>query len=281
MRVWRLRLWTAALSVAALLATPMVALAAQTAPELPMIDPAEAAISALIAKGAPNAALASTGDADADAVLAALREVHARGIVAVRNHEAALQTVLANMPRPFVRSRTVNGVAQYRADSMEDCVAFAGTLPQTGASLDCKGNPFPTAALLLGSYYDEIGKPDRALAALDAGLVAAPNSPLVITERGAALISLRRLNDVLANDERGLAIANLSDHDRARLMRGRGAALTDLNRLDEAQQAYLDSLKLDPNNPVANNELAYIAQLRAGGGASPSSLRSVQPSKVN
>lgn len=46
-------------------------------------------------------------------------------------------------------------------------------------------------------------------------------------------------------------------------LRGMGFMLIELNRLDEAEQALRDSLKLDPGNDVALNELAYIRELRA------------------
>jgi len=46
------------------------------------------------------------------------------------------------------------------------------------------------------------------------------------------------------------------------ILRGIGFALIELDRLDEAEQAFNDSLKLEPGNDLANNELRYIEQLR-------------------
>ena len=48
------------------------------------------------------------------------------------------------------------------------------------------------------------------------------------------------------------------------MLRNRGYALTELRRLDEAQAAYEASLTLDPANALAENELRYIASLKAG-----------------
>ena len=45
---------------------------------------------------------------------------------------------------------------------------------------------------------------------------------------------------------------------RAPALRGIGFALIDLKRLDEAERAFLDSLKIEPGNKIALNELAYI-----------------------
>jgi tetratricopeptide (TPR) repeat protein len=49
---------------------------------------------------------------------------------------------------------------------------------------------------------------------------------------------------------------------RAISLRGMGAALIDLNRLDEAEQKFLESLEIEPGNKLAKNELAYIRKIR-------------------
>jgi tetratricopeptide (TPR) repeat protein len=46
-------------------------------------------------------------------------------------------------------------------------------------------------------------------------------------------------------------------------LRGIGFNLIELGDLDGAQKAYEDSLAVDPDNALAKNELAYIAQVRA------------------
>ena len=42
-----------------------------------------------------------------------------------------------------------------------------------------------------------------------------------------------------------------------------GFSLIELNRLNEAEQAFNQSLEIDPKNSVALNELAYIKKLRS------------------
>ena len=210
----------------------------------------------------------ATGDPDEDATLAAKFDAEDHGILAIRDHEAALRTVVANMPNPFVRLSATGAERIYRADSMEGCVAFAESQPRPATGqighFVCRGNPYPTAAFYLGSYYNEIGQPERALAVLDLGLVAGPNSPILLAERDAALAAQQRWDDELAGAARGLAIPNLAPTDHALMLRNRGYALTELKRLDEAQQAYEESLQLEPDNALAKNELTYIAGLKAG-----------------
>ena len=48
----------------------------------------------------------------------------------------------------------------------------------------------------------------------------------------------------------------------ARALRGEGASLIDLNRLGDAEAAFLRSLELETSNQVAQQELDYIRQLR-------------------
>lgn len=234
---------------------------AQSLPDLAPEAPA------LAAAGAREA---STGDPDADATLAAIADFQAQGMAGLGDHEAALRRVLADMPRPFVRERVDGDKVIYRGDSMADCVAFAatrGTGPKS--TFTCLGNPYAVAGFYLGSFLNEARRYDEALAVLDLGLEAAPNSPALITERNATFFGLRRFDDALAAAKRGLAIPNLSPHDAARLQRNLGNALTELGRLGEAEQAYRESLQLEPSNPLALNELRYIARLKNGGAAEP------------
>ena len=72
-----------------------------------------------------------------------------------------------------------------------------------------------------------------------------------------------------------LAILDQSDELRAVALRGRGFALTELGRLDEAEVAYRDSLKLKPENEVALAELKYIAGLKSGSAKSEPTMTKV------
>jgi tetratricopeptide (TPR) repeat protein len=235
----------------------------------------------LAAPAIPQISLASETVADADAELtqAAADDAAAHGILAVRAHEAQLRQVLADMPSPFVRTRTEAGQLIYRADSALDCAAYQAAHAEQ--QITCQGNPFASAGFFLGSYYNEIGQPELALEVLGLGLIAGPDSPVLIAERNAALIVQHRWSDVLAAADRGLAIAGLPARYRALMLRNRGYALTALNRLDEAQQAYQDSLALDPDNALAKNELHYIAGLKAGAPATEGSIFMPNKAKSN
>jgi tetratricopeptide (TPR) repeat protein len=257
-----------ALAALALWATAAVA-DPPTAPALPEVAPERAMLA--VAGGGVQVRIKTSADADEDAVLAAVADIGKSGILAAKDHEAALRRVLADMPQPFERQQTVDGVLIYRGDSMADCIRFATTLSSADGPHEfvCKGNPFASAGFYLGAYYNEIRQPDQALPVLELGLIAAPTATALLIERNAAFNAENRFADSLAGADRGLAIPNLAAMDRARFLRNRGYALTGLKRLDEAEQAYNDSLKFDSSSPLAANELKYIAQLRAGGPSTP------------
>jgi tetratricopeptide (TPR) repeat protein len=148
-------------------------------------------------------------------------------------------------------------------------------------------NPYALIGFELGSYYNEIGKSEDAIRVLDETLSLSPSPDGAVgahvgelmNEKGVALGSLKRNSEALDIFEQALASHVLTAHDRALLDRGRGYTLTELNRLDEAEAAFRDSLQYEPGNKRAETELGYIAHLRAGGAQAPRELFSTPPQK--
>ncbi len=203
-------------------------------------------------------------------------------LVVIASHETALLKSLGNAPASFATFDTkdkmyvlADGQPESAAASLLGSLLATSVHSQTNAtsiSTIVVPNPYPIMAFYLGSYYNEIGKHEDAVRVLDAALVASyrlnknggDTFTLLLTERGAAFLALKRWPEALEAYQRGLSIQKLGDKDRARMLRGCGFALTELGRLDEAEQSYRDSLKAEPDNRVAQNELLYIAKLRAG-----------------
>ena len=67
-------------------------------------------------------------------------------------------------------------------------------------------------------------------------------------------------------DGAGTSPDEVRDRFRAAALRGKGFVLIDLGRLDEAEKAERESLKLEPGNPTALHELDFIARQRAAPG---------------
>jgi tetratricopeptide (TPR) repeat protein len=202
-------------------------------------------------------------------------------------HVADLERVLTGTRASYSRTYETDGTTYVLTDGMSEALVAMTMYSAATDKSRAKGkvvainNPYPMISFYLGTYYNEIGRPEDALRVLDAGLGLPPvmtglrlgdSIPLLIRERGAALFSLKRWQEALENFDDGLTIESLEDPHRAGLLRGRGFALIELGRLDEAETMYQESLKLEPNNAIAKQELEYIAKLRAGGKKQPSEL---------
>ena len=133
--------------------------------------------------------------------------------------------------------------------------------------VDVGRNPYPMAALLLASYADEMHAydecrggptgPGHAAGQLDGdarkGVVHDGHaSPSRIRSRR----STRRLT---------IRAGCFYDEAKARLLRNKGAALVELGRLDEAEAALDESIRLMPNNPQAQRRTATISASARGG----------------
>jgi tetratricopeptide (TPR) repeat protein len=227
---------------------------------------------------------------------AALADVQSDGILALREHVAGLEKVLSEAPAAYATADAGEGNTRYiLTDGPSDAlvslaiVAVAEEQSATSAgsprSVVAIDNPYPMIAFMLGSYHVETGAMAEALRVLDAGLAHPTNDllalsqtrPLLLLERGVALGQLRRYADAASSYEQVLAISDLPDQIHARALRGRGIALIDLNRLNEAEADLRRSLQFDPDSRVALGEIEYIARLRAGAPPTTLGVTTLQP----
>ena len=211
-------------------------------------------------------------DADQKVVDAAWSAAHAGGAIALKDHIFALRTVLDHAPRPYHKIEERLGAVYFRTNDNAEALRFgleqtvAAAMAHKSLSVVGLADPYPEAAFLMGSYDNEIGQYEAAMAVLDEGLVLEPDFPNLISEKGAAVGMMHRNEEALAIYVDGLAKIDPLTDDRvkARFLRGEGFQLVELGRYDEAEKAYRGSLKLEPNHGGALNELAYIAHVRAG-----------------
>lgn len=201
-------------------------------------------------------------------VTKAMDDFNARGAIGLAPHMRSLQKVLDNLPASYPLIETRDGVIISRkADPV-----LGGLLPLLGAAKDGKtvtlltrSNVYGDAAWLLAWAAVEARDPERALRVLEPVMAAQPNNPALVAERGSALNLLRRWQESYDNYDSALKAGEpMDDGLRAVLLRGRGFALIELGRLDEAEADYRESLKLVPGHGGALNELTYIEQQRAG-----------------
>ncbi|HUO89419.1 MAG TPA: tetratricopeptide repeat protein [Rhizomicrobium sp.] len=219
-------------------------------------------------------------------------DVRSNGILAVKPHVSDIEQALADGKQTGTRVTSGDTVYILTDGTADSLAAMTGATMGADAAHGVTksvsvANPYPMLSLLLGSYYDEIGQSADALRVLDAGLALldsggpvaglSEHRPGLLIERGEALMALHRFADALADFDEGLKTQSLDPKLKAHMLRGRGFALTELGRLDDAEKSYRDSLAIEPGNPTAEHELAYIATLRAGGKPTAPGIKPLQP----
>ena len=123
--------------------------------------------------------------------------------------------------------------------------------------------PYPLLAFVVGWIEFENEDFQSAHDAYAKGLLNDPNYHSLIMEDTLTLAALHRSPEALGQLDAYVARnTDLPDAQMANALRKRGYVLVELERWDEAEAAYKDSLKLEPEDETATSELEYIAQNR-------------------
>lgn len=123
----------------------------------------------------------------------------------------------------------------------------------------------PAAYKLKGYLHAGARQAPEAIEWLDRAIALAPYYPEAHTEKGFVLGQSGRLPEALESYRHALELAEAfpsAAHIKPLALRGQGWVLTEMGDLDGAQRAYEASLEIEPGNPLAKNELEYIAKLR-------------------
>jgi tetratricopeptide (TPR) repeat protein len=121
---------------------------------------------------------------------------------------------------------------------------------------------YNTAAFLYVALNDK----DNAFKYLDLATASAPLWAEPHNERGYLFGKLKDFPSALIYYQKAIDLADKyksSAHVKPIALRGIGFILIELNELDRAKKAFEESLVLEPNNALAENELEYIRQLQA------------------
>lgn len=208
---------------------------------------------------------------DLAAYEAAMRDFQRRGFAGLESHRRKLDRALARAPANYPAVERRGELVIVRAMDPGDAMVMS-LMASVGAAKESRetqvvtqANVYPMIALILGSAAVERQDYAGAVAILDRGLALQPNDRFLLTERLAALQGLGRWQEALDAADAALASGDMliSSHP-ASLLRKRGFSLIELGRLDEAQAAYEESLKTEPDNAAALRELEYIGEQRRG-----------------
>ncbi|MDQ0465787.1 tetratricopeptide (TPR) repeat protein [Caulobacter ginsengisoli] len=222
---------------------------------------------AAIAGAADFAALDAQEAADAKIVQSALKTLIEERGPGLKRKLPQIRAVLARAPAvyPLVEKRE-GGLIIVRSDNLALGLvsALTGGGGEGQTTVEQRFNTYIYAAYILGWYANETRHAEDALEPLAKGLALQPGNAMLTGEQNAALIVLRRFPEALAANDLALAQPFIDDVFHAQLLRNRGYVLIELGRMDEAETAYNESLKLAPGNRTALSELEFIRQRRAG-----------------
>jgi tetratricopeptide (TPR) repeat protein len=253
------------LFAAALAALASPALAQDVKPEA-----APAADISLQAVTCPEGTSAPHEREDTDLVVNVQRAFQQASFPAIRAYLPRLREAMDHAPACYPEIERRGDEIIIRSDdsgqSLTLNVALAALAASNGENIRIvqNDNIYMWTSFLLGSYANEMHQYDEAITWLDRGLALQPHAQYLVSEKSMALSELGRKEEAHALLRGELdSGANLA-LDRARFERMDGILLIDLQRLDEAEAALNESIRLLPNNPIARSELQYIAQLRAG-----------------
>lgn len=237
----------------------------------------------------PVAALpdGATVDRDQKTVRDLLAAAQSGGFALIGSRLQELQAIMDRAPTPFHRIEEIKSTTFVREVNVENCLAsitrVAGARAKDAVSsgnVICVANPYPVAALLVGSYDNEAGLHNEAIAVLERGQTWDPTFVLLAAEKGAAFNELHRFQDGYDSYSAGLKAAGPLARalDKGIALRGEGFSLTELKRYNEAEAAYRESLKFDQTHGHAKEELVYIERMRAGEAPTSTYSKAIIPS---
>ena len=203
--------------------------------------------------------------------LATVTDMQKNGGDGVASRVPALEAALAEGAGVFPPQVDEEGKLTLLVDGGAEAAMVQGLAPAEDIkSIVTAPNPYPQIGLMLAFYYNDAGRPEDALRVAAAAMGMSPMANLhagarlsaLLSESAAAYVALRRWPESLEMAQGALEVSQ-TDPDRARSLRRIGFALVELGRLDDAEAAYRDCLKLEPDNKLAQDEIAAIARLRA------------------
>jgi tetratricopeptide (TPR) repeat protein len=203
--------------------------------------------------------------------MATVAEIQKNGEDGIRTRLPELEAALVDGAAAFPPRVDAEGKLTILIDGVTEAAMVQSLTPPQDITIVMVPNPYPQIGLMLAFYYNEAGRPQEALRVIAAAIKLSAMADMhrgarlaaLLTESAAAYVTLQRWPDSLAAAEAALQ-ASQTEQDAARSFRSIGLALVELRRLDDAEEAYRNSLRLEPENKLAIGEMATIARLRAG-----------------
>jgi tetratricopeptide (TPR) repeat protein len=205
--------------------------------------------------------------ADAKLLNEAWDKLTKHDIPAVSALQSRLEAAAGHAPdKPSLPEKCGDKLIIY-SDNMTDMILASAIIDKIGVKSVEQRAPLPYARIdfIVGWLYYDAGQKDRADDWYARGLLNDPRDVMLASEHANALSQLGRSKDALAFADDFLAKNDdMPDKAKALMLRRRGYALGELGHYDEAITTYEQSLKLEPGNSVAQNEIAWNKAQKAG-----------------
>jgi tetratricopeptide (TPR) repeat protein len=176
-----------------------------------------------------------------------------------------LRHFVATMPadwKPIVVLPNSVTIAYWDLAEMTECSAKDGQ--RFGKQTVAWTRPsYSQAWYLLGFTALEAKDYVEANADIDRALALEPDHPTVLNEKATMLQQQRKLDEAIAYNRKVVESQRcVTTQALSRAWRSQGVSLIDLGKLDEADAALGEALKVDPGNPNTLNELTYLERMR-------------------
>lgn len=161
-----------------------------------------------------------------------------------------------------------DGKRYYCSKSSAEALLYMAMAAKDNVSASALGPEWCDALFMQAYSYIEAGRTGLALAPLERAAELAPFNAQVANELGFVYRSLGRLDEAMASYRKALAGLDASpdtrqmDQRKAVALRGIGWIHAERQQWDEAEQAFNQSLEIEPGNENALSELEYIAKNR-------------------
>jgi len=180
--------------------------------------------------------------------------------------KSALEALIAGMPagwKPVTEKGDDTEIAYWDTEHFLACANKDGR--GKGKRTVWAYPSYSKAYYLLAYMSIEKRNAKEADAYIDKALALEPDHATLLLEKGLILQTTGRHEDAVRYFEMVInSNGCVTGYETARGLRAKGVSLIDLGKLDEAEQAFNESLKISPGNKLALNELEYIRRLRAG-----------------
>ncbi len=197
------------------------------------------------------------------------RMSQAISLVQKGSFDAALAQVIEPTIAEFEKEYAGRKERIYCARDAAETLLYMARSSEKGEAAQAVSAGYAYAYYLKGYILVDRSDFDGALPFLQKAVELSPSNAQFLSELGHVYQTGKQWPKSLETFDRAIEGARtLPDNTNQsgtlrRALRGRGYALIELNRLDEAEKAYAECLELDPDDAKAKGELNYVKGLRA------------------